>query len=64
MRSERYFRPILLVEDNPVDLDLTRRAFAKRKIVSPVQVATDGEAALNWIERWDSGEPTPVCNPS
>ena len=57
---DRYIRPILLVEDNPVDLDLTKRAFSKRKIANPVQVATDGEEALRWIERWDSGEPTPV----
>ncbi len=60
MRNDRYIRPILLVEDNPVDLDLTKRAFSGRKIVNPIHVATDGEEALGWIERWDSGEPTPV----
>jgi hypothetical protein len=50
----------MLVEDNPMDLDLTRRAFAARKIVNPLQVAIDGEEALAWIERWDAGEPWPV----
>ena len=53
-------RPILLVEDNPIDLDLTQRAFATKKILNPIQVARDGEEALDYIERWDKGEPRPV----
>ena len=53
-------RPILLVEDNPVDLDLTLRAFARHKLANPVNVARDGEEALAWIPRWESGEPWPV----
>jgi CheY-like chemotaxis protein len=53
-------KPILLVEDNPMDVDLTRRAFARRKIANPLQVARDGEEALGWIQRWDGGEPLPV----
>jgi CheY-like chemotaxis protein len=53
-------RPILLVEDNPMDVDLTRRAFAKRNIVNPLQVARDGEEALGWFDRWADGEPLPV----
>ena len=51
---------ILLVEDNPVDIDLTLRAFAKRKLSCPIQVARDGADALNWIPRWESGEPWPT----
>lgn len=51
---------ILLVEDNPVDIDLTLRAFAKRKLTHPIQVARDGDEALNWIPRWESGEPWPA----
>ena len=53
-------RPILLVEDNPMDVDLTRRAFAKRNIANPLEVARDGEEALAWIPRWEAGEPLPV----
>ena len=53
-------RPILLVEDNPMDVDLTRRAFARRHLVNALEVARDGEEALGWIARWESGEPTPV----
>lgn len=52
--------PILLVEDNPVDVDLTLRAFARRKLLNPVQVARDGEEALAWIPRWLAGEPKPA----
>jgi CheY-like chemotaxis protein len=52
--------PILIVEDRPVDLDLTKRAFAKRRLLNPIEVARDGEEALAYIERWEKGEPTPV----
>lgn len=53
-------RSVLLVEDNPVDVDLTLRAFARRKLTNPVQVARDGEEALAWLARWERGEPTPL----
>ncbi len=49
-------RPILLVEDNPVDVDLMRRAFARRKVVAPIMVARDGEEALAYMPQWESGE--------
>jgi len=53
-------RPILLVDDNPMDVDLTLRAFKRRKLVNPIEVARDGEEALAWIPRWEAGEPRPV----
>jgi hypothetical protein len=53
-------RPILLVDDNPMDVDLTLRAFKRSKLVNPIQVARDGEEALAWIPRWEAGEPRPV----
>lgn len=53
-------RPILLVEDNPMDVDLTRRAFAKRNLANPLAVARDGEEALGWIARVDAGELAPA----
>jgi CheY-like chemotaxis protein len=53
-------RPILLIEDNPMDADLTRRAFARRKVINPLEVARDGEEALAYLERWDAGEILPV----
>jgi CheY-like chemotaxis protein len=52
--------PILIVEDRAVDLDLTKRAFAKRRLLNPIEVARDGEEALAYIKRWEAGEPAPV----
>jgi len=52
--------PILLVEDNPMDLDLTLRAFNKRRFINAIEVARDGEEALAYIARWDAGEPVPA----
>jgi len=54
-------RPILLVEDRSVDIDLTQRAFEKQRLLNPIQVARDGEEALRFIDRWEAGEPTPIC---
>jgi len=52
--------PILLVEDNPMDLDLTLRAFSTQKLTNPIQIARDGEEALAFIPRWEQGEIRPV----
>ena len=51
---------ILLVEDNPVDVDLTLRAFKKQKSANNIVVARDGEQALNQIELWDKGALVPT----
>ena len=40
---------ILLVEDNPQDLELTLRALAKAKITNRIQTARDGAEALDYI---------------
>jgi CheY-like chemotaxis protein len=53
-------RPILLADDNPMDVDLTLRAFKRNKLINPVEVARDGEEVVAWISRWESGEPWPV----
>lgn len=53
-------RPILLIEDNPMDIDLTRRAFARRRVINPIEVARDGEEALRYLEKWEAGEALPV----
>jgi CheY-like chemotaxis protein len=50
---------ILLVEDNPMDIDLTKRAFAINKLSVDIEVAQDGEQALSQITRWDEGAPIP-----
>lgn len=53
-------RPILLVEDNPLELDLTLRAFRQRRLLNPILVARDGQEALEFIPRWAAGEALPV----
>jgi len=52
--------PILLVEDRPTDIDLTKRAFARSRLLNPIEVARDGEEALANIDLWDSGELSPI----
>lgn len=42
---------ILLVEDNEGDVFLTKRAFEKAKIANNIQVANDGEIALDMLTR-------------
>jgi CheY-like chemotaxis protein len=40
---------ILLVEDNPIDVELTKSAFKKAQITNPLHVVSDGEAALDFL---------------
>jgi two-component system response regulator len=40
---------ILLVEDNPSDVALTRRALQKSRIANPLIVADDGQEALDYL---------------
>lgn len=61
MNNNQVNRPILLVEDNPVDVELTLRAFARRKLTNPVEVARDGEEVLAMMERWKPGDLLPVA---
>lgn len=53
-------RTILLVEDNPMDVDLTLRAFARRKLSNDIIVARDGQEALDLIAGWGTGASVPV----
>lgn len=43
--------PILLVEDNPVDAELTLRALRKHRVSNPIVVTRDGEEALDYVHR-------------
>ena len=42
-------RVILLVEDNPSDVDLTKRAFEKKHLANTLVVARDGQDALDYL---------------
>ena len=42
-------KDILLVEDNPDDVELTRLAFEEANVANPVVVATDGAEALDYL---------------
>jgi CheY-like chemotaxis protein len=43
-------RPILVVEDNPMDLDFLLQAFEEHGVLNPVRVCRDGEEALQFID--------------
>lgn len=40
---------VLLVEDNPVDTELTLRALKRANVVNPIVVARDGVEALDYL---------------
>jgi two-component system, response regulator len=42
-------KTILLVEDNPSDVDLTKRALAKNNVANELVVARDGQEALDFL---------------
>ena len=52
---------ILLVEDNPGDVFLTKKAFEKTKMANHMMVATDGEMALEML--YKKGEYSDLNSP-
>lgn len=51
---------ILLVEDNALDIDLIQRAMLKVEATVRLDVARDGEEAVQYLDRWEKGFPTPI----
>lgn len=56
---------ILLVEDNPVDILLIRRAMKQAQVGNPVRVVTDGDTAVQYLQGSDdyvdrSAHPLPM----
>jgi CheY-like chemotaxis protein len=50
---------ILLVEDNPGDVELVHEALQSGRVLNRLSVATDGEAALAFLNRADGFETAP-----
>lgn len=42
-------KSILLVEDNPSDIELTRRAYDRSKLPNPLIIVKDGQEALDYL---------------
>jgi CheY-like chemotaxis protein len=57
-------RPILLVEDNPRDLELTQAALQKCNLANEVVVARDGAEALAYLYRREAFSDRPVGHPA
>lgn len=47
-------RPILVVEDNPMDLDFMLQAFEENSVPNPVLICRDGEEALRFINAFQA----------
>jgi CheY-like chemotaxis protein len=64
IEGNNVLRPILLVEDNPNDVELTLIALEKTRLANPVVSLRDGEEALQYLRRegqWaDRGEENPA----
>ena len=54
---------ILLVEDDPNDVELTLMALAENRLVNEVVVTRDGEEALNYLYRRGTYESREAGNP-
>lgn len=57
-------KPILLVEDNPDDLELALRALAKTNLANEVVTVRDGEQALAYLKREGDYAKRPIGNPA
>lgn len=57
-------KPILLVEDNPNDLELTLIALEKSQLANEVVVVRDGAEALDYLNQRGSFAKRPAGNPA
>ena len=49
-------RPILLIEDEAMDIDLTLQAFAQARVSNPVVICRDGDVAKDFINAHTAAE--------
>lgn len=57
-------KPILLVEDDPRDLELTLVALERSQLANEVVIVRDGEAALEYLQRQGPYAGRPEGNPA
>jgi CheY-like chemotaxis protein len=57
-------RPILLVEDNPKDLELTLAALAKCQLANEIAIARDGAEALDFLYQRGAHASRPPGDPA
>lgn len=50
MTEEHKIIKILLVEDNPDDIDITKRALKEAKIINKLWIVRDGQEALDFLQ--------------
>ncbi len=55
--------PILLVEDDPEDVEITRRAFERGRVLNALHVVHDGEEALAFLRRQGPHARAPAPRP-
>ena len=56
LNKNSLLRPILVVEDNDMDLDLCMQAFEEHAIANPVFACRDGEEAIQFIDAHSTPE--------
>ncbi len=57
-------KPILLVEDNPNDIELTLAALESSQLANQIAICRDGAEALDWIFRRGQHEARQVQDPA
>ena len=57
--ADKPMRNVLIVDDNPADIELIREAFAENGIDACIEVAEGGAQALAWLRGDGAGGPPP-----
>lgn len=57
-------RNILLIEDNPDDIELTLHALKRNNIVNPITIIREGQEALHYLFRTEQYADSPHPDPS